>query len=161
MGFSMCEAKDCINHEHCWRSYQELKKAGRLTPSWQSVSDFSFSCAGYKYNGITLVPKQYKEGDPIVRRITVIDKNKSVSIIEDLTEQAEDLKDQRDPVEYFKARTFSLNEATNSNGKHFIFGWLEAFYQSDFGAAVGVEQEIQEIIVEELTGKNVYEKVGV
>jgi hypothetical protein len=75
---------------------------------------------------------------PIIRKITITGENFSVFFIEDETEYAEDLIeagcngfDEKNIYEYFKEGKFTDKDVDALNGKHFLFGFLEALYQSE------------------------------
>lgn len=75
---------------------------------------------------------------PIVRKITITGEDFSISFTEDQTEYAQDLINaksngfnEENIYEYFKEGKFTDEEVNALNGKHFLFGFLEALYQSE------------------------------
>ncbi len=74
---------------------------------------------------------------PIIRRVTLEGEDFSFSFKEDETEYAMDLMavksnglNEDNIYDYFAPGEFSDDEINDLNGKHFIYGFLEALYQS-------------------------------
>ena len=75
---------------------------------------------------------------PIVRKVTITGNNFEFSFIEDQTEYAIDLieagcngLDETNVYDYFSEGEFKDEEVNELNGKHFLFGFLEALDQSE------------------------------
>lgn len=73
-----------------------------------------------------------------MRKITITGEDFSISFAEDQTEYAQDLINvksngfnEENIYEYFKEGKFTDEEVNTLNGKHFLFGFLEALYQSE------------------------------